>query len=392
MDTPTTTLICPYCKKSIPIDQALSLEFSEKLKKEFEEKREKEREKERTEMLSWKEEQKKKILVENDLELKALKEESERKDQELKKSRESELELLNKEKILKEKLESSDLEVARRINEEADKIREETTKKIQEENRFRDADKDKKISDMLIQIEELKTKAQQGSQQLQGEVVELELEGILKQEFPVDEILPVPKGVRGADVIQKVKGSNGQDCGIIIWESKRTKNWTEGWLQKLKDDQRLAKADVAIIVSSVLPVGVRNFEIRDGIHIANFDVFIGLAKLVRSSLVELQKTKLSTVDKHSKQEIIYAYLSGNEFRQRVEAIVEAFKMMQRDLETDKIYKTKEWARREKQIQSVIDNSVGMYGDLQGLMGTSLPEIKSLDVENLLIQTGTDDHQ
>lgn len=384
MDTSSSTLMCPFCKKSILFDQALSAEVSEKFEKEFEVKRQKEREEDRKKMLVWKEEIEKKKSIENDLEMKSLKEEMERKNQELKKSRESELELLNKEKVLKEKLESADLEVARRINEEADKIREETAKKVQEDNRLKDAEKDKKITDMLRQIEELKIKAQQGSQQLQGEVLELELEDILKREFPIDEITEVGKGIRGADIVHKVFDKNGRHSGTIIWESKRTKNWEKKWIEDLKVNMLASKGDVAVLVSVILPEGIKNFGFKDGIYITSSECFLSVAFLLRKSIIDHHAVKQSVVGKNEKMEMVYNYFLSPEFQQRVSAIAEAFTAMKNDLDTEKRVFTKLWAKREKEIEKVILNTSSLHGELHGLIGESLPKVKSLEADSLLL--------
>src|SRR3989344_7143744 len=251
-----------------------------------------------------------------------------------------------------------------------------------EEHRLKDAEKDKQIEGMRKTIEELQLKANLTSQQLQGEVLELELEQLLCKEFPYDEILPVAKGIRGADVMQKVFDTNGKACGTIIWESKRTKAWSEEWVVKLKDDLRSSKADIAILITTILPQGVKNFVFRDGIYVTSFDCLIPVAQLIRSSLIQLFITKLINVGKNEKMEVIYNYLSGNEFRQRIEAIVEAFSSMREDLTQEKKVFTKLWSKREKEIDRVISNTIGMHGDLQGLMGASLPEIKALSVASL----------
>jgi hypothetical protein len=235
----------------------------------------------------------------------------------------------------------------------------------------------KKLQDALKVNDELRRKLQQGSQQTQGEVLELELEELIKSSFPMDHIDPVPKGVNGADVIQRVMSKSGHLCGTIVWESKHTKTWNEGWLSKLKDDQRLVKADIAVLVSEVLPKDCRSFGQYEGLWVCGSQAAISLAVALRSQLVEVAMTKLAAVGKNEKMEILYQYLSGTEFKQRVEAIVEAFVAMQDDLQEEKRVAERRWARREKQIQKVISNTSGMYGDFQGLIGSSLQTIPLL---------------
>lgn len=268
------------------------------------------------------------------------------------------------------------------MDSERDKIKNEVAKILSDEHQLKDAEKDKKMSDMLKQIEELKRKAQQGSQQLQGEVLELQLEEILKSEFPLDEIIPVSKGISGADVTQKVYDRSGRLCGIITWESKRTKAWSDSWVQKLKDDQRSAKAEIAVLITNVLPNGIKNFGPKDGIYVSNYECIIGVANLLRSSLLQLSTTKLATVGKNEKMEVLWNYLTGTEFKQRMEAVLEAFTTMKLDLEKEKRVYTKLWTKREKQIQRVLDSTIGLRGELEGVMGNELPEMKQLDIEAL----------
>ena len=249
-----------------------------------------------------------------------------------------------------------------------------------EEHRLKDMEKEKKISDMLKTIEELKRKGEQGSMQTQGEVLELDLEALLRSRFPTDEIEPVPKGIRGADILQRVHNRSGQLCGTIIWESKRTKAWSDGWIAKLKDDQREVKAEIAVIVSETLPSGVKAFTQMEGVWVADFTLAASLAEVLRSGLTQLALAKLSAVGRGEKMDVIYNYLSGPHFRQRVEGIVEAFKSMKEDLDQEKRAITRTWAKREKQIERVINNTAGMYGDIQGIIGASLPEIKILELD------------
>jgi hypothetical protein len=225
--------------------------------------------------------------------------------------------------------------------------------------------------------DELRRKLQQGSQQLQGEVLELALEDLISQTFPSDLVQPVPKGISGVDIIQRVQNPNGDLAGSIIWESKRTKAWSDSWIQKIKDDQRQAKADIAIIVSDALPKDCSHFKQISGIWVTHPRCAVHLASALRLLLLEVASAKRAAVGKNEKMEILYAYLSGIEFRQRVDAIVEAFVTMQDDLQEERRSTERRWAKREKTIQRVISNTSGMYGDLQGLVGSSLATIPAL---------------
>jgi hypothetical protein len=232
----------------------------------------------------------------------------------------------------------------------------------------------------------LKRRAEQGSQQLQGEVQELQLETLLRSKFPHDTIEPVPKGEHGGDVLQRVISPLGQASGTILWESKRTKNWSDGWLAKLRDDQRTAKAEVAIIISQVLPKGIQTFDFVEGVWIAQPQAALPVAVAMRQSLMEIATARQASEGQQTKAELLYQYLTGPRFRQRVQAIVEAFSSMKEDLDKEKKAILKQWAKREEQIERVMQSTVGMYGDLQGIAGKTIQEIKGLDLNALQAPT------
>jgi len=202
--------------------------------------------------------------------------------------------------------------------------------------------------------------------------------GPVRRHFPFDTILPVAKGIHGGDVIHIVHDAAGIECGIILWESKRTKNWSDGWLPKLRDDQRAAKAHIAILISIELPKGVSTFECVDGIWVTCRACALALAAALRSGLIDAATARRSADGKQTKMEVLYTYLAGQEFRHRVEGIVESFATLKEDLEAEKRAMQRIWAKREKQLDRAITNTSGMYGDLQGIVGASLPSIASLD--------------
>jgi len=237
----------------------------------------------------------------------------------------------------------------------------------------------KKLSDARRQATDLKRKLEQSSQQAQGEVAELELEKILERAFPNDEIRPIGKGKAGADVLQKVCAPGGRYCGAIIWESKNTQNWSKAWLGKLRNDQRRAKAELAVLVSLALPKDVRHFAQVDGVWVTEFSLALGLATALRTNLIQIAGLKQSSEGKHEKMELLYEYLSSTEFRHRIEAIVEAFRSMQDDLDKERETMERQWAKRGKQIELVVQNVSGMYGDMQAIAGQSLPKIRRLEL-------------
>lgn len=313
------------------------------------------------------------------LEMESLQQEVEEKSRQLAKAGKLELELRRQKRELDERLENVELEVARKLDDERKQIALDAREKADEESRLKILEYQKKLSDLQAELEAAKRKAEQGSQQMQGEVAELDLEDALRGSFPHDEIEPVGKGVKGADIIQRVKTTTGQFCGTIIWESKNTRNWNDRWLSKLKEDQLASKADIAIIVSSVLPGDVANFACVDGIWITDPLYTIGLATALRETLVLVTQAKQSLMGKDEKVELLYRYLSGTEFKQRIEMIVETFRTLKYDLESEKRAMTRIWSQREKSIEKVVTNVSGMYGDLQGIIGAALPTIKSLEL-------------
>ena len=241
-------------------------------------------------------------------------------------------------------------------------------------------DKDLTLEQLTKTVEQLNKKLEQGSQQIQGESQELELEEFLSVNFIYDKVEPVPKGFRGADVIQTVKTQFGLECGKIIWESKRTTTkWSNDWISKLKEDQRNAKADIAVIVSQVLPEGSNIIVLQEGVWIVSFEAAYGIAIALREQLLLIDQIKKSQIGKNEKAEVLYDYLCSNEFRQKIEGIVEAFTTMRNDLESEKRAINKHWQKREVQIDKVLKNTTGMYGGLQALIGSALPEIKALEM-------------
>lgn len=312
-------------------------------------------------------------------ELSELKTLLEQKNEKLASAQKAQAELLKKERELEDAKREMELTIQKRLGEELDKEREKAKKDADEEHRLKLAEKEKQIADLQRNIEEWKRKAEQGSQQLQGEVQELDLEQLLAHKFPIDSIEPVAKGVRGADVLQRVRDGTAQECGSILWESKRAKNWNENWLAKLRSDQRDANADIAIIVSETLPEGLTTFESRDGVIIVARQCVLPVAMLVRQQVIEVSSARQTGEGQKTKMELLYEYLMGPQFRHRVEAIVEAFTTMRNDLESEKRSVQRQWAKREKQIEIVTQSTVGMWGDLQGIAGKTLQEIDGLEV-------------
>lgn len=303
----------------------------------------------------------------------------------LQEAQQSQAEFMKKQRELEDQKRELELIVEKRVQENVQAIHEKARKEIEDNYQLKFSEKEQQIVSMQRKIEELKQKAEQGSQQLQGEVQELLLEQTLQSQFYMDCVSPVPKGEFGGDILQQVFNPQGMDCGLVIWEAKRTKHWNNEWLSKLKDDQRAAKADIAIIVSHALPQNVESFECIDGIWVIHPKVILPVATLLRESLIQIHFARQTAKGQETKAGMIYDYLTGTRFRQRVEAIVEAFNSMQDDLNKEKKVITKQWAKREEQINRVMQSTIGMYGDLQGIVGQSLQEIEGLELDSLLLE-------
>lgn len=324
-----------------------------------------------------------KMITENELEQKSreltdLKQLLEQRNEKLAEAQKAQAELIKKQRELDDAKRELELTVEKRVQESLTAAREQARKEAEEAQKLKVLEKEQTIAAMQKQIEELKRRAEQGSQQLQGEVLELELENLLRTKFPFDTIDPVPKGEFGGDVLHRVVSTAGQPGGTILWESKRTKNWSDTWLAKLREDQRTAKAEIAVIVTQTLPKGVETFEMIEGVWVTHTRAALPVAAILRQSLLELALTRQASEGQQTKTEMIYQYLTGPRFRQRVEAIVEAFSTMQEDLDKERKAIMKQWAKRQEQIERVMNATVGMYGDLQGIAGKSLQEIEGLE--------------
>src|SRR6266446_1167998 len=303
-------------------------------------------------------------------------------DAKLSEAQKTQVELIRKQRELDDAKRELDLTVEKRVQESIESVRLKARDEADAGLRLRVAEKEQTIAGMQRQIEALKQKAEQGSQQLQGEVQELELEALLTTGYPQDTILAVPKGEHGGDIVQSVNGPLGQPCGRILWEAKRTKHWSECWLSKLREDQRIAGADVAVIVSQALPEEVDTFALIDGIWVSAVRCVIPVSMAIRHALIEIAATRNVQVGQQTKMAMVYQYLTSPRFRHRVEAIVEKFADMQADLDRERKTMTRLWAKREQQIRGVVDATAGMYGDLQGIAGKTLREIEGLNVNML----------
>lgn len=368
------TISCPHCKKSFEISEALDSEYRETLIADLEKKHQQEL---LTKTKELEERTTKKVREELELKLKDQANAAEEAKERGRKLQEELLETAKQIRELKQKDEDRQREMNKQLEEAEEKIRLKAQEDAEKDNKLKLLEKDKQLQDTLKELEDAKRKLTQGSQQAQGEVFELEFESLLASKYPNDKISPVGKGIKGGDIIQEVWDNRGNYAGKILWELKNTKLWSEPWIQKLKTDKRAINAEEAILISEVLPTDVKLAGYRDGVWVTEQAFVIPLADTMRAKLIQLYYAKKAAEGKDGKMEILYRYLSGTEFKNRVEAIVEAFSNMQVEIEKEKRYFSNKWARDEKNIRQVIDSTYGMHGDLKGIIGGVLPQIQGL---------------
>ena len=300
-------------------------------------------------------------------------------EEKLKAAQAAQAEVLKKSRVLDDRLRELDLTVETRIAESLNAVREKARAEAEGALKLKVAERDEQLAAMGRQVAALKQRLEQGSQQLQGEVLELDFETAVRAKFPGDTVEPVAKGVSGADMLQRVTAPGGAVCGAILWETKRTKAWGGDWLAKLRADQRAAGAEISLMVSQALPKEVETFAPVDGVWVTDYAHALPLAVALRESLIALGNAKAARDGQGTKMELVYEYLTGPRFRHRIEAIVEKFTDMSADLDRERKAMTRLWAKREAQIDGVIAATVGMYGDLQGIAGQALEEIEGLEL-------------
>jgi hypothetical protein len=294
----------------------------------------------------------------------------------------AELTLRQQAEALEARAQELDLEVARQLGAKKAEWEQVVRHTLGQEQDLKLKEKEKQIDDMKQVIDDLKRKSEQGSQEMQGEVLEIDIQEALERQFPQDAIRPVPKGMSGADLIHEVRDGAFNPCGALVWEVKNTKHWQAAWLDKLKADQRAAGAALAVLVSVALPDGVRGFARMDGVWVCDLTHYPALAVALRDQLQQVAFARAASQGKNEKMEMLYAYLAGDEFRHRVETIVEAFTAMRGQLDRERRAMMKHWAEREKQIERVIGSTTGMYGALAGIIGSQLPEIPALALDDV----------
>lgn len=384
---------CPNCGHQFEPNEAIREEVQNELRhkiKEWQEKKDEEfavkLEQEKKQFKTAMEENMRKSIAsdfENQLQL--LKTANIDNEEKLKEARKKELEFLQKEKQLQNKEAELEITLQKKLQEERRQLSEQIQKQESERSALKENELLLKLKEKEVQLEEqkklaeeMRRRAEQSSMQRQGEVQELLLESILKENFPFDIIDEVGKGVEGADCIQTVRNASGKECGKIIYESKRTKGWSSNWVDKLKTDMRSRGADVAILVTQTFPKDMDRFGEKDGIWICSFAEVASVASIIRNSVLKVYEIQRSEENKGDKMQLLYNYLTGVEFKGQVEAIAEGFIAMKNSITKERMQMEKIWKEREKQLEKVLINTSGLYGSVKGIAGASVSDIPLLD--------------
>ncbi len=419
-----TNIKCPSCNFEFPLEEALNDELKESIEKEKADLRQKmmvhlnnkeaefkkaeellkqqlqAKDKEAETMLAAEKQKLQKELQESlrktisadfENQLKMLQEADVEKEEKLKLARQKELEFLQKEQALKVREEEMQITLQRQLMDEREKLKEQLQKEEaeklnvkEEEFKLKTRELEKQIEDQKRLVDEMKRKAEQGSMQLQGEVQELLLEELLQTTFPFDKIEPVGKGVRGADCIQTVRNQFGIEVGKIIYESKRTKDFTNEWIEKLKTDMRNLGTDVAVIVTQALPKDMERFGEKDGVYICTFTEVRSVVLLLRNALLKIFDAKKSQENKGDKMVMLYDYLIGNEFSEQWKAIREGFMSMRLSIQKERDAMEKLWKAREKQLEKVLLNAAHIRGSIEGIAGADAVNLNIADDDDTLL--------
>lgn len=374
----TTEIKCPNCGTEFELNESLKNEVEKELRgkmMDWQKKKEDEFEKQRTALIN---DTFRKATDDTVVKIKVLEEESRIKTQQLQTLQKKELDLLRDKNALEEKQKNMEVEIEKRFLEKRKEIEESAIKREQEIFDLKTKEYKLQMEQQQKLIEELKRKSEQGSMQLQGESQELLLEEILQSYFPFDIIEEVGKGVEGADCIQVIQNNSGTICGKIIYESKRTKAWSNGWIDKLKADMRNSGSDVAILVTQVFPKDMEKFGEKNGVWICTINEVSSVAQLLRNGIIKIYEAQKSQENKSDKMQLLYNYLTGIEFRGQMESIVEGFMAMKQSIMKERIQMEKLWKEREKQLEKVLLSTSGLYGSVKGIAGAGVSNIPLLD--------------
>ena len=362
---------CPKCSRRFPLSEGLSRQAIEHHASELERVLAEGRKKLEAQLAA-------EAKAQFDTQLKAMNEALSAKEGALARFRAEELGLRKQLRDSQESIRNQEVEYARKLDAERKKIEEQSRAAIGDELSRREAQWKAQLDSAQREAADLKRKLEQGSQQLQGEALELSLEGLLRTAFPLDEILPVPKGANGADLIQRVRSPSGLVCGTILWEAKQTKAWQPAWLRKLKDEQQEIGAELAVIVTAAMPKETREPFLREAdVWVARFDAARPLAEALRASLLELHKQRQANVGRSEKMELLYNYICSPQFAQRLKCVYDGFVTMRAELEAEKAALARIWKKREAQLTRMQDGLLSVVGDLQGIGEEALPALETV---------------
>ncbi|PBI86742.1 hypothetical protein BSF41_31950 [Flavobacterium sp. ACN2] len=408
-----SSIQCPNCGTPIDVNDVLKHQLEDSIRKEFQQKanvqnRELELKNEQLEKAKSEFEAKKK--QENELFAERLEREKKTAEKEISEKLKAKLEEENKDRLLlmekelseksekirelnkmegeiaklqREKLEMKDAiqaEAEKQLNVQLTLEREKIRKQEDDKNELKFKELQKQLEEQKKLTEEMKRKQEQGSMQLQGEVMELAIEEWLANNFPLDSIDEIKKGANGADCLQVVNTREHQNCGSIYYESKRTKAFQTSWIEKFKNDIRTKRANIGVLVTEVMPSGMDRMGMRDGIWICTYEEFKGLSAVLRQSLIQINQAVQAQENKGDKMSMLYDFLTSNEFRLQIEGIVEGFTQMQSDLDSEKRAMQRIWKQREKQIEKVVHNTLGMYGSIRGIAGNAVQSVRALELD------------
>lgn len=368
---------CPKCGDPIDVSEVLSQQVERRLAKEFEARQAK-REKELEGII------RERLSKDNYAELTAMRIELDEKSTQLREMNKTKAEIQRLRRETEGLREEIGLEKEIEFSEKLKAAKSKIRGTVEEEYTFKLRELEKQLEDQKELAAEMKRKSDQGSIQLQGEVQELELERILRELYVNDEVTEIKKGQRGADTIQCVRTSYGVECGKIYYESKRTKNFDANWLKKLREDNQTVKADVLVLVTEAMPNGCDGYLFQDGVWICTFWQVRSLSMVLRHSLVEVQARFQVEQGKETKADILYNFLTSQEFKVQFEGILEGFKSIQDGYSREKLQMTKIWKEREKQLDRILVNASGFYGSVRGIAGSAMPRVKMLETNDVML--------
>ena len=404
----STEVKCPNCSTVINVEDIISQKLEQEMREELKSKEEllrKQYEGRESELLERESELKKEKLeievsikerlederekLKNELKIKVkedydkqmneLNTEIDERKKEVQALKDKEIELERLKRKFDERDKELELEYEKKLNQKMSDYEKTILEREGDKTEMKLREKDKQLDDMRKQIDEMKRKAEQGSTQLQGEVGELALEDLLKEMFPSDTIQEVPKGRKGADIVHTVVDSDGTECGKIVYESKRTKNFHKNWIEKLKKDQLAEKGEIAVLISDVLPEDIQHIGVVDDIWLCDFRSFRGLVLSLRQGIIRLSGAMEAQTNKGDKMEMLYNYLTSNEFKMQIDSIMDGFMNLKESIDKERFAMEKLWKEREKQLEKVLMSTSHFYGSIKGIAGTALPTVPALEL-------------